>query len=186
MQSHHVYLAPWAQELESTVIVSIDYTLAPEAAYPRAAQECFYAYVWCIEHARVLGTHAKRVILAGDSAGGNLVTSVTLRALMEGTRLPDAVFAIYPALNVDLDVSAARLLATFDSILSHGMLESCLEAYVGLDRVGTATTDDPLLSPIKAPDHLLQRLPPVSLTTGCFSVGLMWISSVCERKMGRK
>ena len=161
-QSHNVYLAPLAQELESTVIVSIDYSVAPEAPYPRAAQECFYAYAWCLEHAALLGTKAERVVVMGDSAGGNLVTSLSLRALMEGIRPPDAIFAIYPALNVEMSVSASRILATFDSILSHGVLETCLESYVGKQRLGTPSArSDPLLSPLCAPASLLERLPPV-------------------------
>lgn len=175
-------MAPLAQDLESTVIVSIDYSVAPEAPYPRAAQECFYAYAWCLEHAALLGTKAERVVVLGDSAGGNLVTSLTLRALMEGLRPPDAIFAVYPAFNVELSVSASRILAAFDSILSHGVLETCLESYVGAHRLGTdAARTDPLLSPLCAPASLLERLPPVSVVFE--SAEPVAILFICRRRL---
>ena len=44
-KSHEPYLKSWAQEL-GTPILSIDYSLAPEAPFPRALEECFYAYCW--------------------------------------------------------------------------------------------------------------------------------------------
>lgn len=160
-----MYLAPWAHDITNAIIVSIDYSLAPEAPYPRASQEVFYAYVWCLEQAALLGSHAKRVVLVGDSAGGNLVVSAALRAVMEGARLPDAIFAFYPSLHVGLSLSASRFLSTFDPLLSQSVLETCLEAYVGKDRIGTGLAEDPLLSPICAPDDLLRGLPPVSFAS---------------------
>lgn len=53
-KSHEPYLKTWAQEL-GVPIVSIDYSLAPEAPFPRALEECFYAYCWAIKHCALLG-----------------------------------------------------------------------------------------------------------------------------------
>jgi acetyl esterase/lipase len=79
---------------------------------------------------------------------------------MEGARAPDAVLGFYPVLNVELALSASRLMASFDSLLSQGVLETCLEAYVGSE---TASRGNPLLSPLHATAALLQRLPPTYL-----------------------
>jgi hypothetical protein len=38
---------------------------------------CFYAYCWALAHARMLGTTAERVVVCGDSAGGNLSTGMS-------------------------------------------------------------------------------------------------------------
>ncbi|XP_055106278.1 hormone-sensitive lipase isoform X10 [Symphalangus syndactylus] len=53
-KSHEPYLKSWAQELGAP-IVSIDYSLAPEAPFPRALEECFFAYCWAIKHCTLLG-----------------------------------------------------------------------------------------------------------------------------------
>lgn len=53
-KSHEPYLKSWAQEL-GVPIVSIDYSLAPEAPFPRALEECFYAYCWAVKHCALLG-----------------------------------------------------------------------------------------------------------------------------------
>lgn len=81
-QSHESYLRDWARKLK-TPILSVDYTLALHAPYPRAAHECFHAYAWAVRHADKLGSSGERICVAGDSAGGNLSVSVTLRALIE-------------------------------------------------------------------------------------------------------
>lgn len=63
-----MYLRVWARELR-VPIVSVDYSLAPEAPFPRALEECFFAYAWVLKNAGKLGTTAEFVCLAGDSAG---------------------------------------------------------------------------------------------------------------------
>ncbi len=46
--THEVYLREWAKET-SAIVFSVDYTLAPEAQYPLALEECFYVYRWLLE-----------------------------------------------------------------------------------------------------------------------------------------
>lgn len=53
-KSHEPYLKNWAQEL-GVPIISIDYSLAPEAPFPRALEECFFAYCWAVKHCELLG-----------------------------------------------------------------------------------------------------------------------------------
>ena len=92
-----VYLRPWALGLEIP-IVSIDYSLAPEYPFPRAIEECFYAYAWILKNASKLGWTGKTILLAGDSAGGNLVTIVTMKAIEMGLRKPNAIICFYTPL----------------------------------------------------------------------------------------
>lgn len=64
-RSHEVYLRSWAVQL-GVPILSIDYSLAPEAPYPRALEEVLYAYGWALKHAStLLGSRARKVIFAG-------------------------------------------------------------------------------------------------------------------------
>ncbi|XP_023804152.1 hormone-sensitive lipase-like, partial [Cyanistes caeruleus] len=74
---HEPELRRWARELGAPVL-SVDYALAPEAPFPRALEECFYAYCWALCNCKMLGWTGERVCLAGDSAGGNLCLGVSL------------------------------------------------------------------------------------------------------------
>ena len=64
-ESHQIYLKDWSRWTDDTPILSVDYSLAPEAPYPRALEEVLYAYVWALNNCERLGTTAKRVALVG-------------------------------------------------------------------------------------------------------------------------
>lgn len=57
-KSHELYLRDWATSLE-TPILSVDYSLAPEAPFPRALEEAFFAYCWALKHCDSLGSTGK-------------------------------------------------------------------------------------------------------------------------------
>lgn len=127
-KSHEVYLKEWAIKL-NIPILSIDYSLAPEAPFPRAHEEVFYAYCWSLENAKLLGTTAEKIILAGDSAGANLCLGLTIKAIEMGIRKPDGIFAAYMPTVVSFTPSPARLLCLMDPLLPFGFLLRCLKAY---------------------------------------------------------
>ncbi|XP_037087341.1 hormone-sensitive lipase-like [Pollicipes pollicipes] len=136
-KSHEVYLREWARDLD-VPIFSIDYSLAPEAPFPRATDEAFYAYCWAVKNCRLLGSTGERIIVAGDSAGGNLVATVTMQAIKRGVRVPDGQFLVYTPFNTSFTPSAARLLCVMDPVLPLGFLMRCLHAYAGHARSGDA------------------------------------------------
>ncbi len=65
------------------VVVSIDYRLAPRHRFPAAVEDCADAYAWTVENAPRWGGDPSRLVLAGESAGANLVTSMTVAACFE-------------------------------------------------------------------------------------------------------
>ncbi len=60
------------------VVFSIDYRLAPKHPFPAALDDCAVAYRWLVEHASQYGADPSRLVLAGESAGANLITALTL------------------------------------------------------------------------------------------------------------
>ncbi|XP_077362325.1 lipase, hormone-sensitive a isoform X2 [Festucalex cinctus] len=131
-RSHENYLRSWSKRLNVPVL-SVDYSLSPEAPYPRALEECFYAYCWALKNSRLLGSTAERICLAGDSAGGNLCITVSMKAMSCGVRVPDGIMAAYPATLLTTDASPSRLLTLIDPLLPLGVLAKCLNAYAGVD-----------------------------------------------------
>ncbi|XP_077069075.1 hormone-sensitive lipase isoform X3 [Siphateles boraxobius] len=131
-KSHEPYLRSWSQDLNAPVL-SVDYSLAPEAPFPRALEECFYAYCWAIKNHNLLGWTGERVCFAGDSAGGNLCVTVSMRAAAHGVRMPDGIVAAYPATLLTVYASPSRLLTLIDPLLPLSVLSRCLSAYAGTD-----------------------------------------------------
>lgn len=65
------------------LVVNISYRLAPTHPYPAAIEDTCAAYAWMAKRIRDLGGDPTRVAVAGESAGGNLVTALTLAATQE-------------------------------------------------------------------------------------------------------
>ena len=92
---HYTLAKKYAVSLGCTVVFP-DYRLAPKYPYPAAAEDCFAVYQWMIENSAALRIDADRVILGGDSAGGDLTAAVTLMARDRGVKLPIYQMLIYP------------------------------------------------------------------------------------------
>ncbi|MFK7731685.1 MAG: alpha/beta hydrolase [Pseudomonadales bacterium] len=87
-----------------SVVVSVGYRLSPEAKFPAPLEDCYHATEWAVENAAELNADASKLIVAGDSAGGNLSAAVTLMArdrMQKGEPAPHIAYhvAIYPVTN---------------------------------------------------------------------------------------
>lgn len=78
-----------------------------------------------------LGSTGERICLAGDSAGGNLCITVSLRAAAYGVRVPDGIMAAYPVTTLQSSASPSRLLSLMDPLLPLSVLSKCVSAYSG-------------------------------------------------------
>ena len=94
--SHENYTRKWVNSLE-VPLISIDYRLAPDHPFPNALDDVYQAYMWIITHAKeMFKMKLGKIILVGDSAGGNLVLALTYLLIIQKQRLPDAIFLSYP------------------------------------------------------------------------------------------
>jgi acetyl esterase len=99
LETHDSFCAEAARALDLPV-VAVDYRLAPEAPFPAAPDDCEAAARWVAESPAELGLHVTGLVLAGDSAGGNL-TIVTAQALRDRpAKVPVLVqWPIYPVVD---------------------------------------------------------------------------------------
>ena len=91
------------------VVVSVDYRLAPENRFPAAVEDAYGAICWVSENARLLNGDASRLLVGGDSAGGNLAAVSCLWAKERGG--PDVIrqLLLYPVLDLsDFDKESYR------------------------------------------------------------------------------
>ena len=87
-------LCAWGE----TLVISVDYRLAPEHPFPAALDDCFAALGWLIEHADELGVDPSRVMIGGNSAGGGLAAALAQRAHDAGLNVVFQLL-VYPMLD---------------------------------------------------------------------------------------
>ncbi len=80
-----------------TTVVGVDYSLSPEAIYPRALDDVSSAFDWVADGGLGAGFEQPAIFLGGDSAGANLALATAMRARDEGRRLPDGLLLNYGA-----------------------------------------------------------------------------------------
>jgi len=83
LQTHHPFCTALCQATGCSV-VAVDYRLAPEHPYPAALEDCLGVIRWLREQHADLGPSDGRLLLAGDSAGGNLAASCALQLAAAG------------------------------------------------------------------------------------------------------
>ncbi len=102
IDTHDGITAGLAKEARLTV-VSVNYSLAPEHPYPAALEDVGAATLWVGEHAERLGIDPTRLVIGGDSAGGNLAAATCLRLRDEGAVMPFIYqLLIYPVVDTDM------------------------------------------------------------------------------------
>jgi acetyl esterase len=143
LDSHDAHATRLANETNS-VVINVDYRLAPEHRFPAAYDDCLAATLWAKEHLSQWKGQANRLAVGGDSAGGNLAAAVAIACRDRGIALA-AQLLLYPATDL------TRL---------KGMPE---KAYLGEENL-ERLAKDPRASPLFAASH--SGLAPTILAVG--------------------
>ncbi|CAD8052530.1 unnamed protein product [Paramecium sonneborni] len=165
-RSHQTYTRKWANTLK-VPIFSIDYRMAPEHPYPAGLDDCWQVYMFILTFIeKYYNIVPNKVVLVGDSAGGNLVAALTIQAIKAGVRIPDGILLAYPALSLDIkQFTPSFLVSLDDSLLHHTVLKLCLNSYIKKEFNAIL---DPMLSPSKAHDDILKRFPKTRIQVGTY------------------
>jgi acetyl esterase len=140
-------------------VISVEYRLAPEHPFPAGFDDCTAVTRWAVAHATELGAASDRVVVAGESAGGNLAAAVSLRLRDEGDPPLAGQVLIYPTVDTDADAHPSR--AQFDGlVISLKAGKAFDDAYSG----GRDVANDPYRAPLRAAS--LAGLPPAIVVLG--------------------
>ena len=157
IDSHDVVCRKLAHEGE-LIVISIDYRLAPEHKFPAAVDDAIAAVKWVASNAKDLGIDATRLLVGGDSAGGNLAAVVALAARDgDGPKLAGQVL-IYPATDFAMRHPSHSEPET-SILLTHSVIKWFSNHYLN----GPADIDNWKASPARA--KTLAGLPPAYLLT---------------------
>lgn len=132
-------------EQVGAVVVSVAYRLAPENKFPAQHNDAFAAYQWVLNNAQSIKGDAKRVAVAGESAGGNLAANVSIMARDKKVALPKHQLLVYPIANNDLNSASYTQYATakpLDKPMMAYFLKETLPSMV--------QSSDPRISLVKA------------------------------------
>ncbi len=132
--------------------VSVDYALSPEARFPQAVEECAAVVRHVAAHGAEWGLDGSRIVLAGDSAGGNLALGTAL--LLRDTAGPTlrGILANYPVTDSDLETESYRRYSD-----GYGLNADKMRFYWGCYAPNDADRINPYAAPARAD---VRGLPP--------------------------
>lgn len=125
-------------------VLSFDYRLAPEHPYPAAVEDA--EKVW--DYLMLLGYGARDIILAGDSAGGNLALVLTLKLKEEGRLLPRGLILMSPWTDLTSSGKSYEAKAEVDPILNKEYLDRMICAYTAEHCHDPEKLMNPFISPM--------------------------------------
>ena len=146
------------------VVVSVDYRLAPEHPFPAAVDDAYAAACFVAGSAEDLGVDADRLVVAGDSAGGNLAAAVSLLARDRSGPTIALQVLIYPA--VDFDFDSGRWPSLEENATGYFLHLETMRWFADCYGGTGLLAGDPSAAPIRATDH--SGLPPVHVSVAGF------------------
>jgi acetyl esterase len=157
LDSHDVVCRKLADEGE-LIVISVDYRLAPEHKFPAAVDDAITATKWIADNAKQLGIDASRLMVGGDSAGGNLAAVVAIAARDGGGPAIAGQVLIYPATDFAMTHPSHSEPET-SILLTHSVIKWFRDHYLN----GAADVGDWRASPARA--ATLIGLPPAYVLT---------------------
>lgn len=155
LDSHDEFCRSMA-EGTGAIVVSVDYRLAPEHPAPAAHEDMYAALLWAAGHAAEYGGDPAALLVAGDSAGGNLAATVALAARDQAGPPIAGQLLLYPVIDDDFETDSYRRFGS-----GHYNTAAAMRWY--WQQYAPHGTGDPRLVPTRADS--LAGLPPAVVIT---------------------
>ncbi|WP_432168413.1 alpha/beta hydrolase [Streptomyces sp. bgisy031] len=144
------------------VVISVDYRLAPEHPFPEPLEDVYAVLKWAAQQGDSLLVDTERLVLAGDSAGGNLAAAAALLARDQGGPHVAFQLLIYPVL--DADFTRASYV---ENAKGYPLTAEHMRWYWDQYAIVTARAE-PYAAPLQTPN--LSGLPPAHVITAEYDV----------------
>ena len=127
-------------------LIAVDYRLAPEHKFPAGIDDAVAAFRWLSANAIELGVDPARIVIAGDSAGGN-ISAVAAQLLHGEARPPCLQWLMFPATDLGFDTPSY-------ASCGEGFFRTraAMEWFRGHYLNDLAEIEDPRVSPLRAAD----------------------------------
>jgi len=142
----------------NAVVVAVEYRKAPESKYPAAVDDAFAAYHWVSVNAASIKGDPAKIAVAGESAGGNLATVVSMMAVEKGMTKPVFQLLVYPLVDNDMTNESYKENADAKP-LNKAMMAWFFNHYLA----DPASAGDPHVLPMRATQAQLSQLPPAMI-----------------------
>lgn len=139
-------------------VAAIEYRLSPENKFPIPLEDCYDASKWIVENAATFLGDPNKLILCGESAGGNLAAAVVIMTIKAKQFSIAGQLLIYPILTNELNKKHYDN-SPDKSLLSYKSMQFFWNMYLPSPEAG----DNPLASPLKSQDFA--NLPPCFILT---------------------
>jgi len=159
LDSHDRLCRVLANRLDA-VVVAVDYRCAPEHVFPAALDDVEAAWIWVSRHASALEADPARLMVGGDSSGGNLAAALTMRLRERAQRQPRLQVLLYPALD------ATCVQSTYADFATGFNLTAAQMRWYWTVYGGDAPVHLPELSPLAHPD-LAGLAPAIVVVAAC-------------------
>lgn len=140
--------------------VYVDYSRAPEAKYPIAINQAYAATQWVAKNGKEIGVDGSRLAVAGNSAGGNMATVVSLKAKEAGTPKLKFQLLLWPVTDANFH-NASFLEFGEGHFLSAKVMQWMWDHYT----TDPKQRNEIYASPLRATLEQLQGLPPAFIQT---------------------
>lgn len=168
--SHRKLFAHVAKAVGCQALI-VDYARAPEHQHPSQVDECLKIYEWLLNR----GIKPNHIATIGDSAGGNLCTTVVLAAKAKGLPLPAAVMPLSPWYDMEATAPSFERNAKLDRLITRELSLNMSKMFLG-----NASPRDPLANPLHAD---FTDYPPLYIQVGGFESIMDDATRVAERAM---
>jgi acetyl esterase/lipase len=155
------FIARFMIEKTNCAALLVEYRLAPEHPYPAPLDDCWDGLIFAAKEAERLNVP---IVVAGDSAGGNLATVCAMLARDRGGPKIALQILLYPVCDCDMQTPSYRAMGR-GYVLTGMDMGWFYDHYLQNNRAKRA---DPLISPLRARE--LKGLPPALIMTAEYDV----------------
>lgn len=157
--THDMLIRTLANEIGVTVIFP-EYTLSPEARFPVPLKQCYSVLEYLYENPEEFNIDKEKIVIAGDSAGGNMAASAALMSKYSAGPSILLQVLLYPVTDLNPDTKSYNEFKDGPWLTKKAM-QWFIDAYAP----DKTARNDIYASPLKAPVEKLANLPPALIIT---------------------